>query len=237
MFSMASSSVLTALQGGQLWRGQPQGKAQRAPVLSSGLFALDAALTLGGLPLGAVTEIRATPGQGALSLAMHACAHVLRAPHQRAAVVDGPGTLHGPAVLEAGVPPGRLWCVRPKDPSRTVPLALRLIRSGAFRLVVVDHALWPPSSQPELQVRKLAVAAQESQGAVMLLCGTWADALPLPLPGALRLRMQRTSRHRVNIQVEKQRGSSLQQNVTVAWPFVDNTTPVALDHPPRAGGE
>jgi hypothetical protein len=104
-------------------------------------------------------------------------------------------------------------------------LGLRLIRSGAFKVVVVDHALVPPSSQPELQVRRLAVAAQEAGCVVLLLCGTWGDAVALPLPGALRLRLQRQARDQVLIQVEKQRGSSLTQQAQVAWPLGDNVPP------------
>ncbi len=232
---MAGAPVLQVLDGGRVWRGEAA-PAAAVPVLQSGLRVLDEALALGGLPVGGVTEVRAGLGHGGLGLGLMAVAALLTGDAQaRAAVVDGFGTLHGAAVLEAGVPPGRVWCVRPKEPGRIMALGLRLVRSAAFRLVLVDHALAPPVSQPELAVRRLAVAAQEAGCVVVLLSGNWGDCLGLPLPSALRLRVSRQAGQHLNLAVEKQRGASLTPSVTLPGRLLYSPPHWDLDHAARPG--
>lgn len=215
---MGSPAVVTP----QWWRGLPGGEAEvlPAPVQPVGIPALDGALAQGGLPLGGVTEIRAAPGHGGMSLALRVCAEALRVPHARAVVVDGMGTLHGPGAVAAGIPPGVLWCVRPSEPAHAAAVALRLVRSRAFRVVVVDQVETAPAQAPELAVRRLSVAAQEASCAVLLLSGAWADGATLPLPAALRLRLSRQSHSQIVVFIEKQRGSHQSGHVGLSWPFL-----------------
>lgn len=203
-----------------VWRGDAD-HARGARGLPTGIPALDGALALGGLPVGAVTEIRSRLGMGGLSLGLHVCWAALRETPGQAqpgqalcAVVDGPGTLHAPAVMAAGIRPGQMWCVRPLEPAQAGNVALRLARSGIFRVLLVDHLQAAPA-QPELAVRRLAVAAQETGTVVVFLSGPWADQAPLPLPAATRLRLSRLSRDRLCIHVDKQRGSARAEEVTV----------------------
>ncbi|MEW5855739.1 MAG: hypothetical protein AB2A00_43595 [Myxococcota bacterium] len=214
-----SPTPLVLQTGGLVWRGGGEEVAAPAGLsVSSGIPALDAALQLGGLPIGGVTEIRSRPGLGGLSLAMAACVAALRRGAARCAVVDGSGTLHAPAVLEAGVRPGCLWCVQPRQPQDAALVALRLVRSGAFPVVVVDQSPAAPA-QPELAVRRLSVAAGEGGTAVILLTGPWAFQVPLPMPAALRLQLQRSARHRLVVEVEKQRGAAAGAQVVLSWPL------------------
>lgn len=254
---MTGAAVLQVLEGmqvledGQVWRGEPTPSQAPVQVLRSGAGPLDRALALGGLPVGGLTEIRAGLGHGGLGLGLLAVATLLREDTRaRAAMVDGFGTLHGAAALELGVPPGRLWCVRPPAPARAMPLALRLLRSGAFKLVLVDHALAAPTPQPELQVRRLMVAAQETATTVVLLTGGWGDHLGLPLPSALRLRVARLKPgfhpaatpagtpgdHPLEVAIEKQRGASHTPKVTLPGRLLYSPPSWDLDHAPRPGG-
>ena len=221
MFSMKGTSPLSLVTGaraGGVWQGAAGAPAAELPVLSSGWAALDGVLAGGGLPVGGVTDIRCQPGVGGLTLALRVCAVGLQSGAvARVALVDPGGVLHGPGVLEAGIPPGRLWCVRPKDPRRACGLALRLTRSGAFGVVVLDLLAHAPAQAP-LQVRRLAVAAQDARVAVLILAGPWAESSSLPLPAALRLSLFRPARHLLGVQVDKQRGSSAQPRVILQRP-------------------
>jgi hypothetical protein len=219
--------------GGLVWRGDGGLTAEPLPVLSSGLKTLDETLALGGVPLGAVTEIRARMGQGGLSLALSICRQAVcqkgvSGDPALCVVVDGSGTLHAPAVLQMGIPPGALWCARPLEPSRAALLGVRLTQSGIFKVVVVDHVMEGPL-QPEVSVRRLSVAAQKSRCTVVLLSGPWADAVALPLPSALRLSLKRFQPTELEITVEKQRGSMQGARVKVPWPPVNDPS-YALDH-------
>jgi len=175
---------------------------------------LEAALPDGGLPRG-IVEL-AAPGAlgGATSLGLSAVrAGQARGPHAWCAWVDPEGTLHAPGVAAAGVDLGRMLVVRA---SRALlgKVAVKLVGSGAFEVVVVDVDVVAGTRQsalsgrkgwaPELLVRKLALAAEPSGATVVLLTDS-SRPRSAQWPVALRLELSRPEASALVVRVAKER--------------------------------
>ena len=189
---------------------------------------LEAALPDGGLPRG-IVEL-AAPGAlgGATSLGLSAVrAGQARGPHAWCAWVDPEGTLHAPGVVAAGVDLGRMLVVR--SPRALLgKVAVKLVGSGAFEVVVVDvdvvagrsaarsseareRTRTPKSAPvggkgwaPELLVRKLALAAEPSGATVVLLTDS-SRPRAAQWPVALRLELSRPEAGALVVRVAKER--------------------------------
>ncbi|MBM4279864.1 MAG: hypothetical protein FJ137_03655 [Deltaproteobacteria bacterium] len=137
---------------------------------------------------GAVVELSALPGAGALSVAF---ALALRARAQAVAArrpgwlcaLDPAGTLSAPALLHLGVPLDELLVIRP-PPDRALACATRACRSGVAA-VVVDVAAVDDLSRWSVPLRRLTLAAEE-QGAAVLLVTSARARREGPLPCAAR---------------------------------------------------
>jgi len=175
---------------------------------------LEAALPDGGLPRG-IVEL-AAPGAlgGATSLGLSAVrAGQARGPHAWCAWVDPEGSLHAPGVVAAGVDLGRMLVVRA---SRALlgKVAVKLVGSGAFEVVVVDVDVIAGARQsaspgrkgwaPELLVRKLALAAEPSGATVVLLTDS-SRPRSAQWPVALRLELSRPEASALVVRVAKER--------------------------------
>jgi hypothetical protein len=176
--------------------------------LATGWLALDAALPSGGLPRG-VIEIAAPRVHGCTAIALA----TVRAAHARdaqawCAWIDPDATLFAPGVERAWVDRARLLVVRPPraDLGR---IAVKVVSSGAFDVVVIDHDAVAMTREhergdaerkrapsrgarrgvaPEILVRRLAVAAEPSGARVLLLTdSTQARAAPWPVTMRLEL--------------------------------------------------
>nr|MCU0659788.1 DNA recombination/repair protein RecA [Polyangiaceae bacterium] len=150
--------------------------------LPTGIAALDAVLSGGGLPRGRLTEIVGGRGSGKTTLVREIVAQAL-ADKRWVAYVDAGRTL-APADWAALAASGRLWIVRP-PPATATPTGGRqpgapgdagtwcpgawcadvLLRSGAFGLVVLDGA---GALAPGVAIR-LTRLARESQAAFVVL--------------------------------------------------------------------
>jgi hypothetical protein len=137
---------------------------------------------------GAVVELSALPGAGALSVAF---AIALRARARAVAAgrsgwlcaLDPAGTLSAPALLHLGVPLHELIVVRPPH-ERLLPCATRACRGGVAA-VVVDAAGVDDLSRLAVPLRRLTLAAEE-QGAAVLLVTSARARRDGPLPCAAR---------------------------------------------------
>jgi recombination protein RecA len=144
--------------------------------------------------------------------------------------IDPMGSLYAPAVARAGVDLARLLVVRPpicaralcghppaqprsaqEPPSATLArVAVRMATSRAFLVLVIDAVGVPGAWQGEdlarwvNVVRKLALAMEGSDGAVLLLTDRLA-ARPMPLPVAMRIEVERPAEDRLTIRVAKDR--------------------------------
>lgn len=147
---------------------QPEGT-----VLRTGLPGIDRALA-GGFPKGAISTLEGSPSSGRTSLAARVLA-AATASGGAAALVEScaEGILWAPALEEAGVVLGRLALVRVETPLEVVRAADILLRSAAFKTIVmpivaVRSAVWP----------RLSSLAHRA-GAVLLAVG-------IDAPGELR---------------------------------------------------
>lgn len=138
---------------------------------------------------GAVVELSALPGAGALTLALRLLAEA----RQRAAAegrpawlcaVDPTRTLHAPAVAALGVDLGRLVVMQPPA-ERILRTAVRATRSGAFAGLLVDASGLADVSDLVTGVRRLTLAAEESQAVGVIVTSSRARR-GLPLPVAAR---------------------------------------------------
>jgi hypothetical protein len=179
----------------------------RVDALSVGWPDLDDVLPDHGLPRG-VVELRPPRALGgATSIALVA----VRAAHARderawCAWIDPDGMLYAPGVAMAGVDLNRLAIVRAPR-CAVLRIAVKVVRSQAFEVVIVDLDPAPGAAAPEqgpsrrqkpkrappleVFVRKLALLAAEG-GATVLLVTDATIPRPAPLPVALRLELART---------------------------------------------
>jgi hypothetical protein len=199
-----------------LGASRPEAEPARARALPLGFSGVDAVLPDGGLLRGGVVELAVAGGAAlATTLVLAAVRSAAREAELRggetpwSAFVDPTGTLHGPGVEEAGVRLDRLLVVRPplEALART---ALRLVESQAFVLVAVDLVGVPGAwldvglgSFPRI-VRRMAIAAEESSGTIVLI--TDRDARrPLPLPVAQRIELARPAAQQLSVRIAKDR--------------------------------
>ena len=167
--------------------------------LATGVAPLDAILTRGGIPSGRLTELLGARGAGKTTLLRHLVGATIRR-GLWVAYVDAARTLaprDWASVARLGGGDGTaLWMIRPERAARGAWCAERLLRSGAFALVVLDGA--PPVSSA-VAVR-LARLARDAGSAFVVAADD--DAAAAALGGALRLRVARGVKQ-LKITVEK----------------------------------
>ncbi len=186
--------------------------AHESPARLTAWPELDAVLPDHGLPRGVVELASPHALGGATSVALA----VIRAAQHReegawCAWVDSEATLYAPAVAKAGVDLSRLLVVRP-PPAVAGHVALKVAQARACEVIVVDLSprTWSGGRsgrrrglKPDVWVRKLALAAEESGASIVLLTDSLAP-LAAPLPVALRLELVRAPGHMI-VKIAKDR--------------------------------
>jgi recombination protein RecA len=176
----------------------------------------------GGLPKGVVEIAAPRALGGSTSVALEAVrAGQALAKNTWCAWIDPEGTLHAPGVVAAGVDLTRMLVVRPPR-VELARVAVKIMRAGAFEVVVVDFDALPGSSRkrgekedlgggkkrgawsPEVLVRKLALSA-ESCGTTLLLLTDSTRPRSVQWPVALRLELSRSDRNVLVVRVAKDR--------------------------------
>ncbi|XP_052183280.1 DNA repair protein recA homolog 3, mitochondrial [Diospyros lotus] len=123
-------------KGSIMWLGRSVSHKQ-VPVVSTGSFALDIALGIGGFPKGRVVEIYGPEASGKTTLALHAIAEAQKQGGY-CVFVDAEHALD-PALAEAiGVNTENLLLSQPDCGEQALSLVDTLIRSGSVDVVVVD---------------------------------------------------------------------------------------------------
>jgi recombination protein RecA len=180
---------------------------------------LTATLPDGGLPRGVVELAAPRALGGSTSVALAA----VRAGQGRGegafcAWIDPEGTLYAPGVAAAGVDLPRMIVVVPPR-AQLGRIALKVVSSGAFEVVVIDmdpaagstsgHELRMQSFTrrgkgwaPELLVRKLALAAEPCGTTVILLTDA-SRPRAASWPVAMRLELLRPGPERLTVRVAK----------------------------------
>ncbi|CAD5182594.1 unnamed protein product [Musa acuminata subsp. malaccensis] len=131
--------------GAIMWLGRSHAPRE-VPVVSTGSFALDIALGIGGLPKGRVVEIYGSEASGKTTLALHVIAESQKNGGY-CAFVDAEHALDPSLAESIGVKTENLLLSQPDCGEQALNLVDTLIRSGAVDVVVVDSvaALVPKS--------------------------------------------------------------------------------------------
>ncbi|XWS70020.1 hypothetical protein CRYUN_Cryun03dG0013200 [Craigia yunnanensis] len=123
-------------KGSIMWLGRSV-SPRNVPVISTGSFALDMALGIGGLPKGRVVEIYGPEASGKTTLALHVIAEAQKQGGY-CVFVDAEHALD-PALAETiGVNTENLLLSQPDCGEQALSLVDTLIRSGSVDVVVVD---------------------------------------------------------------------------------------------------
>ncbi len=143
--------------------------------ISTGAINLDAAIGIGGIPRGRVTEIFGPESSGKTTLALHVVAHAQRS-GGAAAYIDAEHALAVEYAKKLGVDIENLLVSQPDTGEQGLEICEILVRSGAVDVVVVDSvaALVPKAeiegdmgdSLPGLQARLMSQALRKLAGAI-----------------------------------------------------------------------
>ncbi len=148
---------------------------QPVPAISTGSMILDAALGIGGLPRGRVTEIYGPESSGKTTLALHVIAEAQRL-GGTCAFIDAEHALDVNYASRLGVSVEELLISQPDTGEQALEIVDTLVRSAALDLIVVDSvaALVPKAeidgdmgdSHVGLQARLMSQALRKLTGVI-----------------------------------------------------------------------
>ncbi|MGB5983780.1 MAG: recombinase RecA [Desulfobacterales bacterium] len=144
------------------------------PVIPTGSISLDAALGVGGLPRGRVTEIFGPESSGKTTLALHAVAEVQKQ-GGIAAFIDAEHALDTVYARKLGVNCDELLVSQPDTGEQALEIADMLVRSGAIDIIVIDSvaALVPRAEiEGEMGDSHMGLQARLMSQALRKLTGT-----------------------------------------------------------------
>ncbi len=144
-------------------------------VISTGSISLDAALGVGGVPVGRITEIYGPESSGKTTLALHCVAEAQKT-GGLAAFVDAEHALDPIYAKKLGVDTTNLLVSQPDNGEQALEIVETLVRSGALEIIVIDSvaALVPKAeiegdmgdSHMGLQARLMSQALRKLTGTV-----------------------------------------------------------------------
>jgi recombination protein RecA len=171
--SLAVAQIERQFGKGAIMRLGAQPAALDIAVISTGAISLDAALGLGGIPRGRVTEIYGPEASGKTTLALHLIAEV-QSTGGIAAFIDAEHALDPIYAQKLGVKTDELLISQPGE--QALEIAETLVRSGAIDVIVVDSvaALVPKAeidgemgdAQMGLQARLMSQALRKLTGII-----------------------------------------------------------------------
>jgi recombination protein RecA len=160
---------------GAIMRLGAQPTALDIAVISTGAISLDAALGIGGVPRGRVTEIYGPEASGKTTIALHLIAKAQQA-GGIAAFIDAEHALDPVYAQKLGVRTDDLLISQPDTGEQALEIAETLVRSGAIDVIVVDSvaALVPKAeidgemgdAQMGLQARLMSQALRKLTGII-----------------------------------------------------------------------
>ena len=169
--SLAVAQIERQFGKGAIMRLGAQPTALDIAVISTGAISLDAALGVGGIPRGRVTEIFGPEASGKTTIALHLIAEVQQT-GGIAAFIDAEHALDPVYAQKLGVKTDELLISQPDTGEQALEIAETLVRSGAIDVIVVDSvaALVPKAeidgemgdAQMGLQARLMSQALAET---------------------------------------------------------------------------
>jgi recombination protein RecA len=134
---LALSHIERQFGRGSLMRLGTAGTFAEVAVIPTGSLALDAALGVGGIPCGRITEIYGPEASGKTTLAMHIIAEAQKA-DGIAAFIDAEHALDAVYARHLGVDIDALLVSQPETGEQALDIVEVLVRSGALDVIVVD---------------------------------------------------------------------------------------------------
>jgi len=147
---------------------------EKVDVIKTGSIGLDAALGIGGLPRGRVTEIYGPESSGKTTLALHAIAEAQKT-GGIAAFIDAEHAFDRFYAQKLGVDVENLLVSQPDNGEQALEITENLIRSGAIDIIVIDSvaALTPKSEiEGEMGDSKMGLQARLMSQALRKLTST-----------------------------------------------------------------
>ncbi|MFO7613384.1 MAG: recombinase RecA [Bacteroidales bacterium] len=135
---------------------------ENVPFIPTGSIGLDAALGIGGLPRGRVTEIYGPESSGKTTLAMHAIAEAQKK-GGIAAFIDAEHAFDRFYAQKLGIDVDNLLISQPDNGEQALEIVDNLVRSGAIDIIVIDSvaALTPKSEiEGEMGESKMGLQAR-----------------------------------------------------------------------------
>ena len=173
--SLAVAQIERQFGKGAIMRLGAQPSTWDIAVISTGAISLDAALGVGGIPRGRVTEIFGPEASGKTTIALHLIAEVQKT-GGIAAFVDAEHALDPVYAQKLGVKTDELLISQPDTGEQALEIAETLVRSGAIDVIVVDSvaALVPKAeidgemgdAQMGLQARLMSQALRKLTGII-----------------------------------------------------------------------
>jgi recombination protein RecA len=114
-----------------------EGPIQHVEVISTGSISLDAALGIGGIPRGRVTEIFGPESSGKTTLCLHIIAEAQRA-GGICAFIDAEHAMDVYYAKKLGVDTNNLLLSQPEFGEQALEIVETLVRSGALDVIVID---------------------------------------------------------------------------------------------------
>jgi recombination protein RecA len=173
--SLAISQIEKQLGKGSIMRMGTEAPRVKIGCIPTGAINLDAAIGVGGVPRGRVTEIYGPESSGKTTLCLHLVANVQKAGGV-AAYVDAEHALDTEYARKLGVNVEELLVSQPDTGEQALEIVEILVRSGAVDIVVIDSvaALVPKAeiegemgdSHVGLQARLMSQALRKLTGAI-----------------------------------------------------------------------
>jgi recombination protein RecA len=173
--NLAIAQIEKSCGKGSIMRLGAGSQRARVDAISTGAINLDAAIGIGGIPRGRVTEIYGPESSGKTTLSLHVVANAQREGGV-AAYIDAEHALDTEYARKLGVEVENLLISQPDTGEQALEICEILVRSGAVDVVVIDSvaALVPKAeiegdmgdSHVGLQARLMSQALRKLTGAI-----------------------------------------------------------------------
>jgi recombination protein RecA len=172
---LAVSQIEKAFGKGAIMKMGAEGARVKVDAIPTGAINLDAAIGVGGIPRGRVTEIYGPESSGKTTLCLHVVANAQKQ-GGTAAFIDAEHALDTDYAGKLGVDVDKLLVSQPDTGEQAMEICEILVRSGAVDVIVIDSvaALVPKAeiegemgdSHMGLQARLMSQALRKLTGAI-----------------------------------------------------------------------
>ncbi|HEX5435521.1 MAG TPA: recombinase RecA [Gemmatimonadaceae bacterium] len=173
--NLAIAQIEKSCGRGSIMKMGAEGARVRVEAIPTGAINLDAAIGVGGIPRGRITEIYGPEASGKTTLCLHVVANAQRRGGV-AAYIDAEHALDTEYAVKVGVDVDNLLVSQPDTGEQALEICEILVRSGAVDVVVIDSvaALVPKAeiegdmgdSHVGLQARLMSQALRKLTGAI-----------------------------------------------------------------------